>query len=79
MKTTLEIADSLFAEAKACAQSRRVPLRQLVEDGLRIVIQHDRKKRAAFKLRDGSFGGRGLRGEIDWTATRKEIYMGRGE
>jgi hypothetical protein len=78
MKTTMEIADSLLAEAKACAQSRRVPLRQLVEDGLRIVIQQDRKTWATFKLRDGSFGGRGLRGEFDWKAAREAIYMGRG-
>jgi hypothetical protein len=53
-------------------------LRQLVEDGLRIVIQQDRKTRATFKLRDGSFGGRGLRGEFDWKAAREAIYMGRG-
>lgn len=75
----MEIADSLFAEAKACAQSRRVPLRQIVEDGLRIVIQQNRKTRATFKLRDGSFGGKGLGGDIDWTAARKAIYTGRGE
>jgi hypothetical protein len=79
MKTTVEIADSLFAEAKACARSRRVPLRQIVEDGLRIVIDRDRKVRAAFKLRDGSFGGKGLRDDVDWPAVRKAIYTGRGE
>jgi hypothetical protein len=79
VKTTVEIADSLFAEAKACARSRHVTLRQIVEDGLRIVVRRDRKTRAAFKLRDGSFGGRGLRGDADWPAVRKAIYTGRGE
>ncbi|MGA2134528.1 MAG: DUF2191 domain-containing protein [Bryobacteraceae bacterium] len=79
MKTTLEIPDSLFAEAKACAQSRGVPFRQIVEDGLRVVIQRDRKTRAKFKLRDGSFGGEGLRETGGWPAVREAIYRGRGE
>jgi len=54
-------------------------LRQIVEDGLRIVIHRDRKTRAAFKLRDGSLGGKALRGDVDWPAVRKAIYTGRGE
>jgi len=75
----MDIPDSLFAEAKACAQSRGVPLRQIVEDGLRLVIQRDSKMRAPFKLRDGSFGGKGLRQEPGWPALREAIYKGRGE
>jgi len=79
VKTTIEISDALFSEAKDCAQARRVPLRQIVEDGLRIVIQQDRKAQVAFKLRDGSFSGKGLRGDVDWPALREAIYAGRGE
>jgi hypothetical protein len=79
VKTTLEISDSLFAEAKACAQARGVPMRQIFEDGLRIVIQSHRKAPAPFKLRDGSFGGNGLAGSPEWTSVRAAIYEGRGE
>jgi len=35
MKTTIEIPDELFVEAKKHAAELRVPLRQLVEEGLR--------------------------------------------
>ena len=35
MKTTVEIPDELFVEAKKHAAELRVPLRQLVEEGLR--------------------------------------------
>jgi len=75
----MDIPDSLFAEAKACAHSRGVPMRQLVEDGLRQVIRQYQTKHAAYKLRDGSFGGKGLREGLDWPAVRGAIYSGRGE
>jgi hypothetical protein len=79
MKTTVEIPDSLFAEAKACADSRGVPFRRIVEEGLRAVIEQGEKTRKAFKLRDGSFGGKSIRAERSWSAVRQEIYAGRGE
>lgn len=78
MKTTVEIADSLFEQAKAVAASRGVPLRQLVEDGLRAAIGQEREPRK-FRLRNGSFGGRGLRDPLAWPAVRGRIYEGRGE
>jgi len=79
MKTTVDIPDSLFAEAKACAESRGVPFRQIIEDGLRAVIQERQGVRTAFKLRDGSFGGEGLRTALSWPEMRQNIYEGRGE
>ena len=78
MKTTVEIADSLFEEAKACAASRGLPLRQLVEEGLRAAIGQERKPRK-FRLRNGSFGGRGLRDPLSWPVVRGRTYEGRGE
>ena len=57
MKTTIEIADPLFEEAKALAEREQTTLRALVEEGLRGVLS--RKTGAKpFKLRDGSFKGR---------------------
>ena len=77
MKTTVEIADSLFKEAKACAEARHVPLRQLIEEGLRTVIEREPPKKK-FKLRDGSVGGDGLQGNLTWDEIMEIAYEGRG-
>lgn len=77
MKTTVEIADSLLEEAKACAKARHVPLRELIEEGLRTVVQRE-TSRKRFKLRDGSVGGQGLQGNLSWDDIRELIYEGRG-
>ena len=79
MKTTVEIADSLFAEAKACAESRGVSFRELLEEGLRSVLERNRKHAKRFHLRDGSFGARGTQNDLSWPEIRKRIYEGRGE
>lgn len=78
MKTTVDIPDSLFEEAKACAESRGVPFRQIVEEGLRSVLQ-EFETPSRFRLRDGSFGGKGLQHEWSWPEMRESIYKGRGE
>ena len=79
VKTRVEISDSLFQEARACADSRAVPFRQLVEEGLRIVTQKERQPRKQFRRRDGAFGGQGLPREMSWVDIRKTIYKGHGE
>ncbi len=79
LKTTVEISDSLFAEAKAFAESRGVPFRQMVEEGLRAAIQQQRGARKKFRLRDGSVGGKGLQRDLSWPEIRRKIYEGRGE
>jgi len=79
MKTTVEIPDSLFQEAKAYADSKGIPFRQIVEDGLRAVIQEKRHRQKRFRLRDGSYGGQGLRDDLSWPEIRTLIYQGRGE
>jgi len=78
MKITVEVADSLLEEARACAESQGVPLRRLIEEGLRTTIQHAATRRP-FRLRDGSFGGRGLRENLSWNEIRRRAYAGRGE
>jgi hypothetical protein len=78
MKTTVEIADSLFAEAKAIAASRGVSFRQVVEEGLRTVLSR-RENRGRFHLRDGSFGPSGAQPARPWAEIREAIYQGRGE
>jgi len=68
VKTTVEIADPLFNQAKALAAKEGLSFRDLVEEGLRSVVET--RKRAAvepFRLRDGSFrGGHGLQAGVRW-------------
>ena len=78
MKTTVEIADSLFHEAKSLAQSEDVSLRQLIDEGLRNVVAC-RQKKTQFTLRDGSFRGKGPGTDLSWPDLRRAIYKGRGE
>jgi hypothetical protein len=56
-------------EARKLASRNRTTLRALVEQGLRRVLDEN-KREAAFKLKDGSFKGRGL--------IRVAMYEGRG-
>jgi hypothetical protein len=79
VKTTVEIADSLFEEARACAESQGVSFRHLVEEGLRTVVAKKRKPAARFRLRDASFGRAGAATRISWPEVRATIYEGRGE
>jgi hypothetical protein len=60
MKTTIEISDPIFEEAKALAAREGTTIRALVESGLRHVVAERRAHHGAFKLRDESFGGEGL-------------------
>jgi ribosomal protein L34 len=61
MKTTIQIADGLFEDARRVAQEERTTLRALVEEGLRGVISERRRRRKqGFRLRKATFKGRGL-------------------
>jgi hypothetical protein len=56
MKTTVEISDPLFHQAKALAAKNGITFRDLVEDGLFLAI-HARTQASEkpFRLEDGSF------------------------
>lgn len=81
MKTTIEIADALFADAKRQAARRGVTMRTLVEQGLRQVLAEGHAKPAAFALRRATFKGRGLQAAVQdasWERLREMAYEGRG-
>jgi len=80
MKTTVEISDSLFEEARKVAHRDRTTLKVLVEEGLRKIIS-DRKRRKGFRLRKATFKGNGLQSHLagaSWDQIRELSYEGRG-
>ena len=79
VKTTLEIADPILKRAKQHARRTGRPLRALVEEGLRLVLETE-AKREAYSLRDRSVGKRGDPNPLEtltWSELRNEIYGGR--
>jgi len=80
MKTTAQIPDSLFEEARKLANRERTTLKALIEEGLRrIVSQH--KRRNGFRLRKATFKGKGLQPHLagaSWEQIRELSYEGRG-
>jgi hypothetical protein len=80
MKTTIDIADTLFARAKKHARRTGRPLRALVEDGLRRVLESESADRPRFRLIDRSVGKEGAKNPLEdwsWQDLRDEIYGGR--
>ena len=80
MKTTIDIADSLLAEAKLLASQQETTVRALVEEGLRHVLE-ERNRSEGFVLRSVTFRGNGVRPEVregSWERIRDLIYESRG-
>ena len=80
MKTTVEIADPLFNQAKALAAKEGLTFRVLVEEALRSIVE-SRANIAAkpFCLRDGSFkNGKGLQGGVKWADLAAQAYEEEG-
>ena len=64
MKTTIDISDALFEQARAQAKDRGLTLRAMVESGLRMVMAQPKPASEPFKLQDCSFGSSGAGGEL---------------
>ena len=79
MKTTVDISDSLLARAKRHARAAGKPLRAVIEEGLRRVLETSATP-TAYRLVDRSVGKAGGRNPLDalsWQDLRAEIYGGR--
>ena len=77
MKTTIDIADPILREARKVATREGTTLRSLVEEGLRRILA-ERKRKSPFRLRLVTFGGRGLRPELQnksWDEIRELSYQ----
>jgi hypothetical protein len=80
MKTTIDIPDSLFSEAKKLAAQEQTTLKALIEQGLRHMMTQYKADRK-FVLRKASFKGQGLQSEFigeGWEKIRSAAYEGHG-
>jgi hypothetical protein len=77
VKTTVEIPDALFREAKAYAAREGIPVREVFERGLRLVTEGGQPRRR-FRLRTVTTKGEGLVCDGDWHTIRSMIYEGQG-
>ena len=80
MKTTIQIPNSLFEEARRMAQRAHTALNALAEQALRHILA-ERKRRGGFRLRKATFKGRELQPVVagaSWEQIRELSYEGRG-
>lgn len=81
MKTSVDISDPLFEQAKKHAADSKTTLRELIERGLRLILEQDRNRQTEFSLRDASVAGNGLQDEFrdaTWDEIRRASYEDRG-
>jgi len=81
MKTTVEIAEDLFARTREVAQREGTTLRALIEEGLQGALARREQKKTSYQWPDLSVAGDGLAPEIEegnWEPLRDRIYAGRG-
>jgi hypothetical protein len=79
MKTTVEIQDALLDRARRHARRSGRPVRSLIEEGLRLVLQAE-SSRAPYELPDRSAGTEGAPNPLEslsWQSLRDEIYGSR--
>lgn len=81
MKTTVDIAPALLEEAKRAAAERGVTLKELLETGLRQVLESGGRRERKYVFRTHTFRGQGLQEglqEGDWRQIVERSYEGRG-
>jgi hypothetical protein len=78
MKTTVELPDALFREAKEYAARHGIPMREILERGLRVVLSEARPATRRFRLKTVTTKGEGLVCDADWATIRSLIYEGHG-
>jgi hypothetical protein len=79
MKTTVEIPDALLERARAQARRSGRPVRALIEEGLRLVLQAASAK-VDYRLPERSVGVAGGTNPLEamsWQDLRDEAYAGR--
>lgn len=81
MKTTVELNDSLFEEARRYAAQQHTTLRAVLESALQNFLKQQTAAMAPFRMRQATFSGSGLQTGIqegDWNQIRSHIYEEQG-
>ena len=81
MKTTIDISDPLFLQAKRLAAEHSTTLKEIVETALRRFFEQEKTRVSNFKLREASVEGNGVQPGVqegDWAEIRRLLYEGRG-
>ncbi|MEO8594689.1 MAG: DUF2191 domain-containing protein [Candidatus Solibacter sp.] len=78
MKTTVELPDALLRSVKRHAAAHNMTLREVLEAGLRNVLEAEAARVRPFSLKRCTFHGKGLVQEESWNELRARIYEGRG-
>ena len=73
----MEIADSLFRDAKQYAARHGIPLREVFERGLQMMMKGPQSRRR-FRLKTITTKGDGLAADGEWSNIRSMIYKGHG-
>ena len=80
MKTTIDISDHIMNQSRELARQEHVSLKELVEQGLQLVLQ-SKAQAATGKVKPVTFKGKGLspafRG-ASWEQIRRAAYEGHG-
>jgi len=76
MKTTVEIPDALFRQAKEYASRHGIPLRRVIEQGLEMLLRRPPARSRRFRLKTVTTKGEGLVCPDDWGRIRSMIYEG---
>ena len=80
MKTTLDIADNIAIQSRGIAKQEHVSFKELVEEGLMLVIQRH-AARPKHAVKPVTFKGNGLTQAFQsgkWHDIRDTIYAGHG-
>lgn len=80
MKTTIELRDALFEQARRMARDEGSSLRALVEEGLQLALNARRNRRPQ-PLDLPTYGGSGLTDEFKtagWAGIRDALYRDHG-
>ncbi len=80
MKTTIDIADNIMERSRQLARSEKTTLRDLVEEGLLLVIDRRTQSKRP-KIKPVTVKGNGLTdafAKASWSQIRQAAYEGHG-
>jgi hypothetical protein len=78
MKTTVELPDAMLHSVKRYAATHGMTMREVLETGLRHVLNSEPTSSKPFRLKRCIVKGKGLAQEESWPEIRARIYEGRG-